>query len=438
MLYRFIRFVISIGIKIYYKEIRVLNKHLLEKEHGPLILIANHPNTLMDAWMIGYVSSRKVHFMAKATFFNSAFKRKLLGVLGIIPVNRKSDKATAGVNNKDSFEACYRLLEKGGVLVVFPEGTSYLERKLREIKTGTARIALEVERRNQGQLGLKVIPIGLNYISANSYRGSVLIQLGNAIPVSAYYTDSSEKTSSAAMRLTEQFRVELSQVFVNLADSEVEVLIEKLQALFITKYSTDTSVHGELNFIKDVHTRLEEMALTSAWKLEEINQKTDSIITKLKLLGIKYDFLDRPYRRGLFFRQFVQSWFFVLISTPLFIVGFLHHVIPYALIGWLIPKLTKEPEYHAPLAVLLGLVLYPINYLILFLGVNMFVPLPWWADVFYVISMPVLGTFAHFYLRFMMHLRSKLQFAQFAKTRRVLLQEIKSERTALKNLIFKD
>jgi hypothetical protein len=68
----------------------------------------------------------------------------------------------------------------------------------------------------------------------------------------------------------------------------------------------------------------------------------------------------------------------------------------------------------------------------------MFVPLPWWADVFYVISMPVLGTFAHFYLRFMMHLRSKLQFAQFAKTRRVLLQEIKSERTALKNLIFKD
>ncbi len=181
MLYRILRAIISFGIRHYYREIQVVNQHILDKEDGPLIIIANHPNTLMDAWMVGFVNRRRVHFMAKATFFNSPLKRKLLGALGMIPINRKSDGAVTGVNNKDSFQACYELLEKGEILVVFPEGTSFLERKLREIKTGTARIALEVERRNQGKLGLKVVPIGLNYISADSYRGKVLVHVGKPI-----------------------------------------------------------------------------------------------------------------------------------------------------------------------------------------------------------------------------------------------------------------
>jgi 1-acyl-sn-glycerol-3-phosphate acyltransferase len=53
------------------------------------------------------------------------------------------------VSNQDSFDACYRVLEEGKTLVIFPEGTSFLERHLRELKSGTARIGLEVEKRNQ-------------------------------------------------------------------------------------------------------------------------------------------------------------------------------------------------------------------------------------------------------------------------------------------------
>src|ERR1044071_9843594 len=149
MLYRILKVIVGLGIRIYYREIRVVNQENLD-HGGPLILIANHPNTLMDAWIMGFINRRRVHYMAKATFFNSPFKRSILRAIGMIPINRKSDGTTAGVNNRDSFEACYELLERGEILVIFPEGTSYLERRLREIKTGTARIALEVESRNDG------------------------------------------------------------------------------------------------------------------------------------------------------------------------------------------------------------------------------------------------------------------------------------------------
>ena len=438
MLYRIIKAIISFGIRHYYREIRVVNKELLEKETGPLIIIANHPNTLMDAWMVGFANRRRVHFMAKATFFSSPFKRKLLGALGMIPINRKSDGAVSGVNNKDSFEACYQLLERGEILVVFPEGTSFLERRLREIKTGTARIALEVERRNQGKLGLKVVPIGLNYISADSYRGKVLVQVGKAIELDDLWKEYEVNQGNAAKVLTERFRVELSRVFLNMDDSAREDLIEQLSDLFVTKYTKQTDVAGEMNFMKSVQSRLEEYSLTSPWKLEEIQTETSNLFASLQFLGIKPDFLDRPYRPMLFFRQFIQSWLFVIGTVPIFLIGFVHHVLPYWFIGWVVPKLSKEAEYHAPLTILLGLVLYPLNYLGFGLTAHLCFGLNWLQTLIYLLVVPLFGTFAHYYMRYMHHLNSKQRFGRFARRRSAILQNLREQREQLKDLIFRD
>lgn len=437
MLYRILKAIISFGIRHYYREIKVVNAHLLDKEEGPLIIIANHPNTLMDAWMVGYANRRRVHFMAKATFFNSPFKRKLLGALGMIPINRKSDGAVSGVNNKDSFEACYQLLERREVLVIFPEGTSFLERKLREIKTGTARIALEVEKRNRGKLGLKVVPIGLNYISADSYRGKVLVQVGRPIELDDLWKEYEVNQAHAAKLLTERFRVELSRVFVTMDDAAREDLVEQLRSLFVTKY-TDRSVADEMNFMKSVQARLEEYSLTAPWKLADIQTETSNVFASLQFLGIKPDFLDRPYRSALFLRQFIQSWLFVILTVPVFLVGFIHHVFPYWLIGWLVPKMTKEVEYHAPLSILLGLGLYPLNYAGFGLLVHFGLHFTWLETLLYLASLPLFGTFAHFYMRYMSHLNSKQRFGRFARRRSAILQNLREQREQLKDLIFRD
>jgi 1-acyl-sn-glycerol-3-phosphate acyltransferase len=183
MLYRILKILVSIGLKSYYKEIKILNKKVLSTK-GPLIFISNHPNTLMDAMMIGFITKKPVYFMAKGTLFNSKLKLWLLQNLNMIPINRQGETAVKGVKNQDSFEACYQLLESGKTLVIFPEGTSFLERQLRALKTGTARIALEAENRNNGKLGLKVVPLGLNYHKAEKFRSSVLVNVGEPISIS--------------------------------------------------------------------------------------------------------------------------------------------------------------------------------------------------------------------------------------------------------------
>ena len=437
MLYKVIKSIVSIGVRSYYREIRIENAYYLDQE-GPCIIIANHPNTLMDAFMVGYANKKRVFFMAKATFFNTPLKRKLLHELGMIPVNRQSDKAIQGVNNKDSFEACYRLLESGETLVIFPEGTSYMERRLREIKTGTARIALEVEKRNQGKIGLQVIPIGLNYVEGSSYRGRVLINVGKPIPVADLWQEYAENPGAGAKILTERFRVELSRVFVNMDDASRELLVEEIDKLFVTRYSNQEEVADNVAFMRQVQERLDGFSVIAPWKNEKIEVETRRIWRELNSWGIQPDFLDRSYRKSMFVRQAFQSGLFLLLTIPFFLYGFIHHVIPYYLIGVLVPRISKDVEYHAPLAILLGLILYPLDYLGFGILGNKVFGFPWWLNLIYIATLPLFGLFAHFFLRYIRHNNSKWRFHRFARDKSEIVSQLKSDRKALKELIFND
>ena len=439
MLYRLLKAIVWIGIRVYYREITVSNRNYLTQT-GPVIIIANHPNTLMDAWILSYINRRKVHFVAKATFFNSPIKRKILHALGMIPLNRKADSAVSGVNNKDSFAACYNVLEAGGILVIFPEGTSFLERQLRELKTGTARIALEVEKRNNGLLHVQIIPVGLNYIDADRFRGKVNVQVGKPIQVNPTLLEQyNAHQGIAAKQLTAQFRTELNRVFVTIDDNRKEQLIDGLRGLFDTKYQKNKAgVDNSIQLIDAIKQRLEEFSLTAPWKIADIEKQVSDLNQQLASTGIRADFLDRTYRKNVYSRQYVQTVILLALSFPLFLFGWLHNSLPYKSIGKLVPTMTAEIEYHAPLTVLLGLVLYPINYFLVIYCLSWFYPFTFWEALLYFISLPVGGFFAHGYLSTYHHMRSKRKFSQFVQERKRLFEQIKEARAALKALIFND
>lgn len=435
MLYRILKIIVATGIRLYYREIRILNGRNLDYG-GPLILIANHPNTLMDAWIMGYINKRRVHYMAKATFFNSPLKRFFLNALGMIPINRKSDSAVKGVENKQSFEACYQLLEAGEILVIFPEGTSYLERKLRELKSGTARIALETESRNDGNLGLLVIPVGLNYISADSFRGSVLANVGRPIPIAEYLEEYRLNQGKAAKKLTEKFRTELSRVFVTMSDDAKATLVTQLGKLFDSRYSENAGVRSSINLMKDLQDKLDEIEVSQPWKIAGIEEKTNELIKELTFFQLKPDYMNRPYKAALFVRQTLLSYFFMLLCLPLFIIGFVHNILPYVLIGRIVPKVTPEAEYHAPVTVILGLLLYPLNYAAFCFAAGYFLHLSLPLLLAYFFSLPLFGLFAHFCMRYMKHLLSKQHFSHFANSRKTIFNELKQRRKELEGLIF--
>jgi len=379
MLYRILKFFIGTGVDFYYKEIRIRYEERL-KEPGPKIIITNHPNTLMDAWLIGKISKEPVYFMAKSTFFNSKFKLWLFQRLGLVPVNRSHEGDTKGVSNLDTFEFCYRLLEEGKTLLIFPEGNSYNERQLRPLKTGTARIALETERRNQGELGLKIIPIGYHYSSIERFRSFVLVNMGESISVSDYWKSKGD-SFEVAKELTERMRIRLEGLLVGSKHVEYEKLIDDIVYIVASKDVRLKKRSLELNFelVKEVYSRLTTIIEEEPDVLVEIDILVSQINRGLKRNFLAPDFIDRKYKSGMFIRQLIQSFVFVLAVLPVFMIGLIHNLLPFLATKFIVPKLTKDIEYYAPLSILIGLFVFPLFYLANVLLLSFFNRFSFWV-----------------------------------------------------------
>jgi 1-acyl-sn-glycerol-3-phosphate acyltransferase len=81
---------------------------------GPVIVAANH-KSFLDPFFLGLTTRRHMRFMAKAELFRAPFGRLLAG-LGAFPVRR-------GAGDADALDTARTVLNGGGVLIMFPEGT---------------------------------------------------------------------------------------------------------------------------------------------------------------------------------------------------------------------------------------------------------------------------------------------------------------------------
>ena len=77
--------------------------------------------------------------MAKReTVFNRAWKRRLLPLIGVFPISpNKGELDEAGLRT------VYQVLERGGVVLMFPEGRYSRGRALRPLKVGIGHFALQ-------------------------------------------------------------------------------------------------------------------------------------------------------------------------------------------------------------------------------------------------------------------------------------------------------
>ena len=172
-------------VRIFFRSIIIRNQESIP-EKGPLLVLANHPSTFLDPIVIASLLDRKVFFLAKGELFKSKFAKWFFPKLRMIPVYRKQDDPSQMSKNQDTFKKCFEHLEKGGAILMFPEGISITERKLRPIKTGAARIVLGAEANNDFSLNSSIVTIGLNYANPHRFNRDLFINIDNPIHVADY------------------------------------------------------------------------------------------------------------------------------------------------------------------------------------------------------------------------------------------------------------
>ena len=130
---------IRAALWLFCAEINTKNKYLLNT-NGPLLIIANHPNSFLDAIIIGTRYNRKIHFLARGDVFTKKINRFLLRLLNMIPVYRLREGKEFLHLNEYAFVESARLLKNNEAVLIFIEGTCLNTNTLQPFKKGTARI----------------------------------------------------------------------------------------------------------------------------------------------------------------------------------------------------------------------------------------------------------------------------------------------------------
>jgi 1-acyl-sn-glycerol-3-phosphate acyltransferase len=105
----------------------------------PYIIAANHQAFYDPGFIIPFFPEVPVIYtMAKReTVFNRAWKRRLLPLIGVFPISPQR-----GELDEAGLRTVYQVLDRGGVVLIFPEGRYSRGRALRPLKVGIGFFAL--------------------------------------------------------------------------------------------------------------------------------------------------------------------------------------------------------------------------------------------------------------------------------------------------------
>jgi len=370
---RSVRRVIQMIADTFFRRIEVIGTENVPTS-GPVIFAGNHPNALMDGWLLTAKSVRwPLYFLANAKLWKYRLMAPILDATGAVPVYRREEH-DGEVDNRHAFERLYEVIESGDCICIFPEGISHVESQLVKLKTGTARVALTVASR--GKAVAPIVPVGLNYIHRHRFRSQVLIQLGTPIAINdEWLRKFHEDEQTAVVELTEQLAAALRDVTVNTPDWRTLRFIQSARRLYKpSSVQLSPQQYVELNrrfaseYIKDRDNP----------ELQLLTADVENYQARLDLLGLKDHQLRQPVKVSHAFRKIILRSILLIVLLPLAIPGAILHL-P---IGWIAAAVGERFSYEmddvATLKVLSTILLLPLLYFAVSIAVGVQFGI-WWG-----------------------------------------------------------
>ena len=422
MIYTFIKRLVTISLYIFFKKIVYTGKENIPKE-GPLIIVANHPNTFTDPLIIALAVKQRVGFIANASIFTNKTLAKIFTYLHIIPIYRKKDIAKGEKpDNQKTFAKCNEYLSNKGTFLIFPEGSSYYELKLREIKTGTARIALSFEESKNFNGNLKITPISLDYSDALQFRSMVSVIISKPITLDKYRETYLKDEFEAAKELTQEIKEELAENVTHTSGKVQESLLLRVHKFVYTYQVPDANIYKNPRQSLDMRKQLSVAFSYTKEKHTElyrtIEKKIHFFFNSLNVDGLTPGFFTDKFTHQnkplILFGHFIQ--FFLLL--PFFLFGVVTNFLPFIIPTKIFRSLKTDIEYKTSVEMILNIFTFPLFYTTATLIFRYYFGKALYLTILFVILLFASGYIAYYFWIELKRFKRMLQFYFFTTNKK--------------------
>lgn len=322
---------------------------------GPLLVCANHPNSLVDPVLVSVFLPRKIHWLAKHVLFANPALGRTLEAAGAIPVKRRHEGGDRQ-STDETLRAAADALVAGRAIGIFPEGKSHDDERLAPLKTGAGRMAVMAARdlaAGGDPRSVHVLPVVLHFTSKAMFRTGALVTIGEPIPVTA--TDSPES-------VMDRLRDGMTGLMAHVEDESQEALLRNVRVLLRRRAALDPahSDPRELRALDVAAARaIRRFSLEEPERIAEFSARLSAYVDALDRQGLSLHALEEP-------REPPQRTWLALGLLPLALWGALHSGLPYWLSRrWTLRQARKSDRTTVAMyGLLFGMVIFPLAWLL--------------------------------------------------------------------------
>ena len=376
--------VVQFLVGLFFRRVEVTGvEHVPETGGG--ILIAWHPNGLVDPALIISCFPRRVVFGARHGLFKWPVVGRLMRALGTVPIFRASDlkdadDATRRKGNRQSLDAMAQAVCDGGFAALFPEGVSHDDPFLQELKTGAARLYYRAKQLcDETGVPPVIVPVGLHYDNKTTFRSDALVEFHAPLQLPRELLAPIPEGDDEALRtrsgeLMQALEPVLQEVTHATESWELNQWMNRVRSLMRAERAKRAGVSlkapdmvernlGMARVWKAYYARLRTEPDRVQALLDRVSAYDDALIE----VKLEDDDLDKPppiESKWLPLLLAAQAAVVFLVFPPVLVLGTFINAGPYFLTTLISRLASKQYKDTATVKLLSGIVLFPLAWLI--------------------------------------------------------------------------
>ena len=355
----------------------------------PVIFAPNHQNALMDAMAVLLTTKHQPTWLARADIFKNKFISRILFFLKMSPVYRIRDGKESLGKNDEVFDLSIRVLKNNRSLALFPEAQHTFKRQSAAHKKAVPRIAFMAEEREDFNLDIHIIPVGLYYDHYYRFNRELIITFGKPIRVKDFESLHRENPGAATIALRKEIYNRLVPLTIHIKSRENYEVYETLREIYRNDLSGKIKPQERLEFEKAFIRKVEEFEAKSPDEARKLFELADSYRQKLDHIDVD----DKVARKSWTVLRAIWNAFLSGISFPVFLYGWLNFFLGFHLPSIMVRKKIKDRVFWATVEYVAWIIFIPL-FLLIQWGIVWAVSGDFWLSIIYLLSLPLFGKLA--------------------------------------------